>query len=170
MHLRAPKARPSVARGCCSATNELVRTMTNRMYWTVIASLAAIPLMLAANETSARSGAASRGGFTPTHSISRPFVGHSLRHQRRSNFGPFWPAVGGFYYGPDGEPLLDAAPPTSGDIRYTYTYDVPWDWAHRYPPAVIPSDRPYVSSCPAETVTVPGRGGSEQAVTVMRCY
>src|ERR1700737_2105320 len=116
IHLRAPNARPSVALGCCSATNELVRTMAYRMYWAFIASLSVVPLMLAANETSARSGAAPRGAFTPTHSISRPFVGQSLRHHRRNNFGPFWPAVGGFYYGPDGEPLLDATPPTSGDI------------------------------------------------------
>ena len=69
-----------------------------------------------------------------------------------------------------GEPIIDATQPPSGDVRYTYTYDVPWDWAHRYPPNVIPSDRPYVSSCPAETVVVPGRGGGEQSVTVMRCY
>jgi hypothetical protein len=58
----------------------------------------------------------------------------------------------------------------SGDIRYTYSYDVPWDWAHRFPPAVAPSDRPYVSNCPVESVTVPGRGGQERTVNVMRCY
>ena len=29
----------------------------------------------------------------------------------------------------------------SRDIRYTTTYDVPWDWAHRYPPNVAPSER-----------------------------
>jgi hypothetical protein len=55
-------------------------------------------------------------------------------------------------------------------MHYTYTYDVPWDWAHRFPPAVAPSDRPYVSSCPAESVTVTGRGGKEQTVNVIRCY
>jgi hypothetical protein len=142
--------------------------MTYRMYGTLVASLGVAVVMLAANETFARSGAAPRAGFAPTH--SRPAVAHSFRHHRR--FGrAFWPAVDGFYYDPsNGEPVVDAAPPTSNDVRYTDTYDVPWDWAHRYPPAVVPSDRPYVSSCGAETVTVRGHGGAEQTVNVMRCY
>src|ERR1700694_1647444 len=144
--------------------------MTYRMYRAFIASLSVVALMLAANETFARSGAAPRGGVTSTHSISRPSVAHSLRHHRRNNAGTFWP--GGFFYdGPsNGEPLADFTQPPSGDIHHTYTYDVPWDWAHRYPPAVIPSDRPYVSSCPAETVTVPGHDGKERTVSIMRCY
>ena len=95
----------------------------------------------------------------------------SLRHHRRNNAQAFWPAVGGSFYEPsNGEPLADGAQPGSGDIHYTYTYDVPWDWAHRYPPAVMPSHRPYVPSCPSETVTVPGRHGEPQTVNVMRCY
>ena len=141
--------------------------MTHRTYRALVASLSVVALMLAANETFARSGAAPRAGFAP---MSRPAVAPSFRHHRRIGRA-FWPAVGGFYYDPsNGEPVFDAAPPTSNDVRYTYTYDVPWDWAHRYPPAVVPSDRPYVSSCGAETVTVPGRGGAEQTVNVMRCY
>jgi hypothetical protein len=145
--------------------------MTYRMYGAVIAFLSVGALMLAANETFARSGAAPRGGVTSTHSISRPSVPPSFRHHRRNNAAILWPGVGGSFYGPsNGEPLVDATQPISGDVRYTYTYDVPWDWAHRYPPAVVPSDRPYVSSCPAETVTVPGRGGKGQTVSIMRCY
>jgi hypothetical protein len=94
-----------------------------------------------------------------------------FRHHPRIHGGVFWPTTGGFYFDPpNGEPMFDAAPAASNDVRYTYTYDVPWDWAHRYPPAVVPSDRPYVSSCGAETVTVPGRGGGEQTVNVMRSY
>ncbi len=104
------------------------------------------------------------------HPIFRPSVAHSFRHHRRNNVGTFWPGAGGFFYAPNGEPITDATQPPSGDIRYTYTYDVPWDWAHRFPPAVIPSDRPYVSSCPAESVTVPGRDGKERTVSIMRCY
>ena len=75
-------------------------------------------------------------------------------------------------YGADGAPLLDAPQPqpASNDVRYTYTYDVPWDWAHRYPPNVTPSERPYVPGCGNETVTVPGRGGREQTINVTRCY
>jgi len=55
-------------------------------------------------------------------------------------------------------------------MSYTYQYDVPWDWAHRYPPNVVPSERPYVTTCPEETVTVPGRNGADASVRVMRCY
>jgi hypothetical protein len=170
MHLRARKAGLSVPLGCCSVTNELVCAMTYRMYGALIASLSVVALMLAANETFARSGGAPRGGFTSTHSIPHPSVAHSFRHHRRNNVGIFWPTEGDFSYGPsNGEPPADVTQP-SGDVHYTYTYDVPWDWAHRFPPAVAPSERPYVPSCPAETVTVPGRDGREQTVNVMRCY
>jgi hypothetical protein len=125
--------------------------------------------MLPANEAFARSGTTARSAFASTHQVSRPLLAHSLRQHRRHN--AFWPVVADSFYGPSGgEPMTDVAPPASGDVHYTYTHDVPWDWAHRYPPAVAPSDRPYVSSCPAETVTVPGRGGQEQTVNVIRCY
>ena len=147
--------------------------MMYRVYGALVASLGAVVLMLGASEASARSGGAARGGIASTHSISRPSIGHSFRHHRRNDFGIFWPGDEGFYgsYGPtDGAPLVDATPPGSGNIHTTYTYDVPWDWAHRYPPAVNLSDRPYVSSCPTETVTVRGHGGGEQAVNIMRCY
>ena len=86
----------------------------------------------------------------------------------------FFYGPGGYFYGPGdygtgGEPMPEVNQPMSGDVRYTYSYDVPWDWAHRFPPAVTPSDRPYVSSCPVEAVTVPGRNG-ERTVNVIRCY
>ena len=100
--------------------------------------------------------------------ITRPIGAHAFRNHRG-----FFPGAGGFYYGPDGTPITDIAPSSannSSDVRYTYTYDVPWDWAHRYPPNVVPSDRPYVSSCTPEAVRVPGRNGGEQTVTVTRCY
>jgi hypothetical protein len=140
--------------------------MAYKMYAALIASLS-VALTLASNETFARS--AHRGGFTSTHSISHPSVAQSFRHHRRNNVGTLWPT--GFFYGPsNGEPMTDVTQPMSGDIHYTYTYDVPWDWAHRYPSVVTPSERPYVPSCPAETVTVPGRGGKEQTVSIMRCY
>ena len=154
----------------------MVRAMTYRMYGALVASLGAVALMLAASETFARTGAASRGGFTSTHGISHHrSAAQSLRHHRRNNFGTFWPEVGDYYDGSydgssNGEPMIDATPPTSGDIHYTNTYDVPWDWAHRFPPMVAPSERPYVSSCTTESVTVAGRGGKEQTVNVMRCF
>lgn len=170
MRLRAQRAGPSVQWDGGSVTNELVRAMTYKMYGAFIASLSVVALMLAATETFARSAAAPRGGFASTHSISHPPLTHSLRHHRRYNVGAVWPAIGDVFYAPlNGEPVVDATQP-SGDIHYTYTYDVPWDWAHRYPPAVTPSERPYVPSCPEETVTFPGRDGQEQTVNVMRCY
>jgi hypothetical protein len=147
--------------------------MMYRKYQVLIAWLGVVTLMLAAGEASARSGAAARGAFASTHSISRPSIAHSFRHHRRNGFGGFdgfWPGDEGFYGPSGGEPLVDGTPPGSGNIHTTYTYDVPWDWAHRYPPAVTLSDRPYVSTCPTETVTVRGRGGGEQAVNIMRCY
>jgi hypothetical protein len=143
--------------------------MTSRRVGALTASLSVVALMLAANETFAGTAAVSHGGVTATHSFSHPSVAQSFRHHRRNNLGTFWPG-GDFSYGPNGEPVGDVGQPASGDVHYTYTYDVPWDWAHRYPPNVVPSDRPYVPGCGAETVTVPGRGGREQTVNITRCY
>jgi hypothetical protein len=155
----------------CPVTHELARAMTYRMYGVCIASLSVVALMLASGETFAGSGAVHGGRFTSTHSIPRAPLAQSFRHHRRNNVGTLWPAVGGFLYAPsNGDPALDVTQPRSRDMHYTYTHDVPWDWAHRYPPIVAPSQRPYVPSCPAETLTVPGHGGKQQTVSIMRCY
>lgn len=168
MRLRARKARPSVS---VPSNSELVRAMTYRMYGAFIASLSVVALLFGANETFARPGASSHGGMASTHSTSHRSAAHSFRHHRRNNNGIFWPAIGDFYYGPpNGEPMVDLAQPIPGDIRDTQAYAVPWDWAHRYPPIVTPSERPYVPNCPTETVTVPGHNGGEQTVNVMRCF
>jgi hypothetical protein len=101
----------------------------------------------------------------------RPGVAQPFRqHNRRGNVGSFWPGTaGGFYYGPNGEALVDGGQqPASGNFHYTYSYDVPWDWTHRYP-LTLPSERPYVPSCATETVTVPGRSG-DKAINITRCY
>jgi hypothetical protein len=66
--------------------------------------------------------------------------------------------------------MVDATQPVSGDVQYSNTYAFPWDWAHRFPPAVILSERPYVPSCPTEAVTVSGRDGKEQTVNITRCF
>jgi hypothetical protein len=155
----------------CSLTNKSVRAMTSRRIAALTASLSAAALILAANETFAGTAAVSRGGAAPTHSFSRPSIGQPFRHHHRNSFGAFWPG-GDFPYGPNGEPVGDVGPPASSgaDVHYTYTQDVPWDWAHRYPPAVAPSDRPYVPSCGAEAVKVPGRYGEEQTINITRCY
>jgi hypothetical protein len=147
----------------------MVRAMKYRVFGALVASLSVAAVMLAPNPASARSGAVQAGRGASSHPAFHPRGIRTFRHHRGSAI--FWPGVDGYDYGgPTGEPLAGAMPPPSGDVHYTYTYDVPWDWAHRYPPAVTPSDRPYVSSCPAETVTVPGRGGKEQVISVMRCY
>jgi hypothetical protein len=141
--------------------------MTNRIYAAFIASLGLVALMFAGSDASAQSRTSPRAAFASMHSTSHRLTAQS-RHFRRRNVGAFWPADG--YYGPTaGEPAEYVTPPTSGDVHYTTTYDVPWDWAHRFPPNVAPSDRPYVPSCPTEAVTVPGRNG-QQTVNVTRCF
>jgi hypothetical protein len=151
--------------------------MTCRIYGGLLAALSVLALEVGATEAFAEPGAA-RGAVVSTRSISHPSAfrrsfAHSFRHHRR-NFdnGFFWPGVGDFSdFQPYSAPLLDGTQPASvPDNRYTYTYDVPWDWAHRFPPSVTPSDRPYVPSCSTETVNVPARGGSEQSVNITRCY
>jgi hypothetical protein len=139
--------------------------MSHRIYRALIASVGAIVLVGSASEAIARPGAGARAG------VARPFVAH--RHHFRNFGGVFWPGYGDFGYAPSayGEPVEGIPPqPTSSDVHYTQTYDVPWDWAHRFPPNVTPSDHPYVSSCPVETVTFHGRDGSDKSVNVMRCY
>jgi hypothetical protein len=140
--------------------------MSFKMNTALIASLSAIALMLATGEASARM-TGPRGGMTP-HAIGhRPFAHAFHRH------GPFGPVVWPGDYGADAaydQAPVDVAPPASNDVHYTYTYDVPWDWAHRLPPRVAPSDRPYVPSCSNEGVTVPGNNGEAHTVNVTRCY
>jgi hypothetical protein len=163
-------ARPSVLAGGCFVANELVRTMTYRLFGALLASLSAAALLLPANETLARSGGVAPRGAVVGPATVRPPIAPSARFHRR-NPGGYWPGAGGFVYWPStNDSYADIAqqPPfLSNDVGSTY--DVPWDWAHRYPPNVVPSDRPYVPSCPSETVTVPGRSG-EQTVNIMRCY
>lgn len=156
--------------------------MTYKMYGAFVASLSVVALILAANETFGRSGAAlggvsgvaHGGGPAATHSTSHRSAARLLRHHRRNNVGALWPAAGGFFYDPwNGEPNVNATQPMSGDVHYTYTYDVPWDAVHRFPQAVTPSEifvRPYVPGCPTQAVTVPGNDGKEQTVNIVRCY
>jgi hypothetical protein len=153
--------------------------MTRRIYPAFIASLGAIAVMLAAGETFARSGTTSRGAFASTHAISshaisshamtHPSALRPLRHHRINNAGIYWPSGGdGFYGASSGEPTAEVGQPPSGDVHYTY--DVPWDWAHHYPPVLTPSGQPYVPSCPTQVVTVPGHDGKRQTVNITQCF
>jgi hypothetical protein len=140
---------------------------------TLIASFSALALILATSETFAAGAGVAHGGAFSAHPAFRPGIGRSFGHHRGRNVGAFWPGIGDWGYGATpGEPNLDVPPPASGDVHYTYTYDVPWDAVHRLPPNVIPSARPYVPDCTAQTVTVPRREGGEPtaSVNIMRCY
>jgi hypothetical protein len=148
--------------------------MMSRSYGALVASLSAAALLLATGDSFARPGGGAPHGVTTAAApmAARAPIGPGARFRGRNTPWVYWPGGGGFYYGGgnDNQPFVDIGQPVSNDVRYTYTYDVPWDWTHRFPPNVVPSDRPYVPSCPTEQVTVPGRGGGEHTVNVMRCY
>jgi hypothetical protein len=140
--------------------------MTYRKLGALVA-VGAIALVFATNETIARPGAGAAGpraGVAPVRPI--PHALHGFRNHR-FNDGFFWPGYGDAYgaTAPTGEPITA---PLGGpnEVHYTYTQDVPWDWAHRFPPNVTPSDRPFVPGCGAEAVDV----GGGKTVNVFRCY
>lgn len=153
---------------------ELVRAMTYKMYGALLASLGVGALILAPAETFADPAGALQAGSVAVNPAFRPSAGRPMAHPRGHHARGFWPGAGGYVYDPSyyAGPGAGVAPPVSGDIRYTYTYDVPWDWSHRYPPNVVPSDRPYVQDCTKQTVKVPRREGEEETVSVniTRCY
>jgi hypothetical protein len=144
-----------------------------------VTALSALVLALSAAEAFARAGGGKAGGITapfarPGVPLVRPVTPLAARpflpHRHRGFAGGLWP-TGGYYGAPYAEPVTDAAAPLNNDVNINYTYkqDVPWDWVHRYPPAVAPSDRPYVPGCSSEPVTVPGSRG-DHTVNVIRCY
>ena len=143
--------------------------MTYRKLGALVA-VGAIALVFATNETAARAGgvgvtAAPHAGVGTVRPV--PHALHGFRHHNRFNNGFFWPGYGDAYgaYAPTDAPMTS---PLAGpnEVHYTYTQDVPWDWAHRFPPNVTPSDRPYVPGCGAEAVDV----GGGKTVNVIRCY
>ncbi|WFU76306.1 hypothetical protein [Bradyrhizobium sp. CB2312] len=150
--------------------------MMSRSYGALFASLSAAALLLSPSDSFARPGGAAPhgtvGAAVPPAAVARPPIAPGARFRGRNMPWVYWPGGGGFFYDSTGysQPFADPGQPASTDVRYTYTYDVPWDWTHRFPPNVVPSDRPYVPSCPTEQVTVPGRGGGEHTVNIMRCY
>lgn len=147
--------------------------MKSRMYGVLTASLGAIVLMVAANEAFAASRGTSHGGVS-SFSRSHRFAGHFRHRHGLQQQGAFiWPGdVGdyGYGYGPVGEPLFNGTQPLPADVGNSNASDIPWDWAHRYPPMVTPSGRPYVSTCASETMTVPNSQGGTGQVNIIRCY
>jgi hypothetical protein len=115
--------------------------------------------------------------FARSHRFGRNFGRHR---------GDFFP--GDFFWGGpfDDQFNGDVAPPISGaipgqipnELNYTYKQDIPWDWAHRFPPGYFGSPAQpsspdpavaYVPGCARQTVTVPGADGKDQTVNVVRC-
>lgn len=140
----------------------------------LFATLGGLALALTTGEAFAGS-AAVQGTTFAAHSASRPFIARSFGHRRGHRADTFWPGVVDEAYGPTyGEPGPDVTPPPPppGDVHYTYTYDVPWDAVHRFPPNVAPSTRPYVPDCTSQIVTVPRDDGAQQTanINVIRCY
>ena len=164
MRLRAPSALPSVLVEI-ARNHRSVRVMKFRMLGMLTASLSAM-VLLTANQTFAASRGASHGG---AHVASHHLAGH-FRHHRGQQGAVVWPDDDYFGYGPNGEAVLDGTQPLPGAIGNSNAADMPWDWAHRYPPVVVPSTRPYVSSCGAETQTVPDNHGGTGQVNIIRCY
>lgn len=152
--------------------------MTYKVYAAFIMSLG---IALGSSQAVGGSGVAHGGVVAASpHSTFRPSVARLPGHHKGRNFGAFFPVVGDYFgdssYGSYGQPNLGVAPPMSGDITYTYKYDVPWDWAHRFPPGFFdaPAKPPsppvaFVPGCPAQTVKVLGSDGKDQTVTVVRC-
>ncbi|MDE2061585.1 MAG: hypothetical protein KGJ00_04180 [Bradyrhizobium sp.] len=149
--------------------------MKFRIYRILTASLAAMALLLAADQTFAASRGSFHGG---THLGSHRMAGHFRHHRGRQQGAIFLPGydIGdygygyGYGYGPNGQAVLDGTQPLPGDVGNSNAADIPWDWPHRYPPLVAPSARPYVSNCGAETQTVPNAHGGTGEVNIVRCY
>src|SRR5262249_54062918 len=112
--------------------------------------------VLASNQALAQSGAALRvGSSASTHQNFQPIVnrplGHRvvrpldhriarpLHHRIGRNVGAFFPTTGPFFWGIPNAEALQPVDSMVGDFNYTYKYDVPWDWAHRYPPSFFAS-------------------------------
>lgn len=157
---------------------KMASPMMHRMYATAFIASLSVALTLAPNESFGRSGAAPGGKSASTHSASSPSVmrprvhaNFSSRrdHGKRNADWALWATAGGFYginqklQPSDFEPNVDVARSISQHV--TYTYDVPWDAVHRYPPVVR-----YASDCRSQTVTVPRGGGKMQSVNIVRCY
>jgi hypothetical protein len=102
---------------------------------TLIASLSAVALVLAASEALADPGAAHGAGASP----QRPaFPSFPRSHHHHHGGGGFWPAGGGVFYGlphdtVDQPVVVAPEPRRSDDLRYTCVYDIPWDYVHRCP-------------------------------------
>src|ERR1700755_1362192 len=107
--------------------------MMSRSYGALFASLSAAALLLAApSDSFARPGGAAPHGIAgaamPTGPGARAPIAPGGRVRGRNTPWVYWPGGGGFFYDNAGynRPYVDPAQPVTNDVRYTYTYDVPW--------------------------------------------
>ena len=184
MHWRAQNARPRMREMLLCNLRMSGLAMVHKVHTTFLMSLG-VALTLASNQAFGQAVLGGRPTFTHSNFHHpfvhnrpnfRPLVNHRLN---RRNFGSFFP--GGFFFGPSNGPFASevAQPfsePVTGDFHYTYKYDVPWDWAHRYPPSFFasPPGLPappvnYQPGCAAQTITVPGGDGKDQSISMVRC-
>lgn len=173
---RAQKPRLSVE-WSFAQTRELVCAMAFKMYPAFIV-LFSVVLTLASSKSFGRSSAENGGRSALARSGSHRSFARSLNHHHGPNRGAFWPGGGSFVYEPsNGEPKIDVTRPISGDVHYTCTYDIPWDWVHRCPTFIKPSEPisapvviPHVPGCPTQTAKVLMGDGKEETISIVRCY
>src|SRR4029450_5770488 len=134
-----------------------------------------VALTIASNQASGGARVVHGGVSASPHSHSMTFHRSFARlHHRGRHRGDFFP--GSFFWGPYDQPNVDIPPPISGpasnDVTYTYKMDVPWDWAHRFPPSFFANSNPepasppvaYVPGCAKQVGTCRGAGGEQQTV------
>ena len=153
---------------------KMASPMMHRMYATAFIASLSVALTLAPSESFGRSEAALRvkspstnSAFRPSAMRSRVHANFSSRrdHGQRNAGWALWATAGGFYGPSNVEPNVNVTPSISGDVHYTYTYDVPWDAVHRYPRVYE-----YPAGCRSQTETVPRGDGKKQSVNIVRCY
>jgi hypothetical protein len=158
------------------------------MYKLYAAFLMSLGIALALASDQAFGGPKGGVSASPHSTFHRSFARFHHFGRRRGDFFPggvFWGGPFDDFSGPYGDQFNGAvAPPISGPITaptsndYTYKQDIPWDWAHRFPPGYFGSPAQpsspapamaYVPGCAKQTVTVPGADGKDQTVNVVRC-
>ncbi len=148
--------------------NNLTHNPRNLLRVALIAALAAA----ASSSLAAGSGApgVALSGATPGGGHARG--GHTGHHAMAGSRGFRHAGWGLWGYGPAvyASPSAGVEPVGVGALseHVTYTYDVPWDAVHRYPPALRPYE--YAQGCHTQRQSVPRHAGGTQTVNIVRCY
>jgi hypothetical protein len=106
-------------------------------------------------------GGSHPGGGHGHHALIRP------RASRTAGWG-LWGNGAMIYAAPQSPAIEPVAGSGTLSQHVTYTYDVPWDAVHRYPPALRTYE--YAQGCRTDRQTVPGHSGGKQTVNITRCY